>query len=423
MQQFIFAAVYFLRDMLFALSLYFVVRYVLLLPCKKRIWPAAVFPLLMAGNAAGCAFLLERSPEDVRAVADVLSFLLGFLFALCLLRRPKRGFGAVFLCALLVDFTADTLYSLFASFGGDAPLYEAVFGLVLFALFGGAVWFAVKKGRVNMLPGAFRKLPKPLFAVLLFFEFTCYYREFGEAQTPYRIFYRVAAVAVVASLFWMMFRLLSFAGEERRLLQQLTVQKEYGERLQNDDEALRRFRHDYKNHMIVVNAYLERGDLAAAQAYVSAIQAQIAPSLNGIHTGNFAADAILNYKSAAAKEKGIDLRFAGVVPAAGVRDEDLCTVLSNLLDNAIEACEKLSGGDITVDCGTKNSFLLLSVENPAPTGSDPSQTSKKDRKNHGLGLKNVKQVLKNCNGHLTLTQENGRFIADARMELAAETQT
>ena len=82
MQQFIFAAVYFLRDMLFALSLYFVVRYVLLLPCKKRIWPAAVFPLLMAGNAAGCAFLLERSPEDVRAVADVLSFLLGFLFAL-----------------------------------------------------------------------------------------------------------------------------------------------------------------------------------------------------------------------------------------------------------------------------------------------------------------------------------------------------
>ena len=83
----------------------------------------------------------------------------------------------------------------------------------------------------------------------------------------------------------------------------------------------------------------------------------------------------------------------------------------------------LSGGDITVDCGTKNSFLLLSVENPAPAGSDPSQTSKKDRKNHGLGLKNVKQVLKNCNGHLTLTQENGRFIADARMELAAETQT
>ena len=136
--------------------------------------------------------------------------------------------------------------------------------------------------------------------------------------------------------------------------------------------------------------------------------------------GNFAADAIFNYKLAQAENKGITLRFSGAVPPEGIRDEDLCTVLSNLLDNAVEACEKLSGDrEIRVECAEKNGFYLLSVQNPAPQPADVTKSSKPDRRNHGIGLKNVKRVVKNYNGHLGIEQQGGTFTATVRMELNA----
>ena len=408
---------YLIRDVLFAAALTLASRRVFLLPGKKRPVLFAALGLLLAGNAAVFVCFFDRSPENVRALADVASLVLAILLALSALAYPKSGAGTVILSALVMDFTVDVLYSLISSFVNDAPVAEAAFGVLLYGACAAGLLLAEKRGALSVLPGAFRRIPKPLIAVLLFFEFTCYYREFGEASSWYRTFYRISVVAVIGCLFWMVYRVLSFSRETSLLLQQLSAQKEQSDAVRRGDEALREFRHDYKNHMIVVSAYLEQGNTAAAKAYLNAMQSGVGAAAPRISCGNFAADAILNYKLAYAEERGVGLRFSGAVPPDGVRDEDLCAVLSNLLDNAVQACEKLPGDrEINVACAEKNGFFLLSVSNPAPLPVDTGKTSKPDRKNHGLGLKNVRRVVKNYNGHLSFEQTGGVFTVNVRME-------
>ena len=409
---------FFLRDMLFALSLFLISRGIFLFPVKIRKLPIVLFAVLLAGNAAGFMFFYNASPEDTRAAAGAFSFLLPIAAALSCTRRPRACVKALLLGGLLLDFTADVLYSLAAKLVNDAPVFEAAFGVLLFAGVCVGLRAAEKKDGFGILPGAFAKLPKPLFAVLLFFEFTCYYREFGEALSWYRVFYSVSVIAVIGCLFWMLYRILTFAKEETELLRQLTAQKEFSAALRTDDESLRQFRHDYKNHMIVVNAYMENGDLEAARAYLQRVQEGIHPALQRFSTGNLAADAILNYKCGTAQDNHASLRFSGYIPPDGIRDEDLCTVLSNLLDNAVEACGALPEKSvISVEGATKNGFFLLTVENPAPAPVDVSRTSKQDRKNHGFGLKNVKRIVKKYNGQSSFSQENGIFIVSVRLEL------
>ena len=418
MEPIVSAFLYFLRDMLFVISLYFVVRFVLLFPCKRRVFAITLLSLLLLGNAIIFTVLFMGAPEDTRAVADVLSFLLSFLFVLSQLLHPKSAIKTVFLIGLLLDFTVEVLYSLIAEYGNDAPIIESSFGIIVFGAFSASIYYLIKSKTLSVLPGAFQKIPKPLFAVFLFFEFTCYYREFGEASSWYLSFFRISTVAVMGCLFWMLFRIAFFAKEEEDFLKQLSVQKEYGIFLQQNDDSIRQFRHDYKNQMIVVNAYLENGELNAAKEYLQSLQGTIETAISHISSGNFAADAILNYKVSTAEKKNISISFEGTIPAKGIRDEDICMVLSNLLDNAIEACEALSENrNINVCCLEKNGFFLLSTENPAPNNVNPSKTTKEDKKNHGYGLKSVKHIVNKYNGHLSFEQSEGLFIVCVRMKM------
>ena len=168
--------------------------------------------------------------------------------------------------------------------------------------------------------------------------------------------------------------------------------------------------------------------------------------VDAVHPKELTADALLNAKRAAAAQKGVELRFRGAVPMAGIKDADLCVVLSNLVDNAVEAVERLAGlsriGDggetdpagtqapekvpaeaeghglgVSVDAKQVENYLLLTVVNPLPPDADVRGTSKPDKKNHGLGLGNVRKTLGRIGGALSLERENGSFLAVARIPL------
>ena len=204
----------------------------------------------------------------------------------------------------------------------------------------------------------------------------------------------------------------------------MAIQKDFGEKAVIGDEELRRFRHDYKNHMIVVNAFLESGQVKEAREYLESVNDSINGVINKIKTGNFVSDAILNNKAVSAAKNSINIAFTGFVPSAGIKNEDLCTILANLVDNAVEACEKLTSVDIKtveIEANIVNGFFLLSVSNPVEDGEKISlKTTKKNRKNHGIGLKNIERTVKKYEGAVVISCEANIFTADVRMKLLKE---
>ena len=438
------ALLYFTKDLLKAACLIVIGRDVFGYPQRRRRILSGVLLALLAAPAALAAAPLGWREENRRMLADTLSFLLCVGLPLAFSQAPRRKLAAFFCAALLLDFTADTLYSLAASIGKDAVWWESAFGVLFYSLLPACLLLAGKRGDIGVLRGAFQTIPKGVWAALLFFEFTCYYRTFGEALSWYNAFTAVAVLSVLLTLFYLIFRLLRSAEQQNDLLGRLAAQKDYGERLQRSDEELRAFRHDYRNHLIVVRSYLESGDVEAAKAYFDGIAALSEPSRGKVSTGNFAADAIISYKLRAAEQQGVRFCFEGCIPPEGIRDEDLCTILSNLLDNAVEAAAPLAGEkDVHIEAVSKNGFLLLCVTNPtgnapkkrkndpsgAPGGRESSgksggsrtsalpATTKSDKKNHGYGLKNVKKTVQKYGGSFTVDAGEQTFSANVRIKL------
>ena len=115
------------------------------------------------------------------------------------------------------------------------------------------------------------------------------------------------------------------------------------------------------------------------------------------------------------------LDFDGSIPENGIANEDLCTVLSNLVDNAVEYCRTFdSGTRIDVTSVRRGSELLLSVENPVRDDVNTSSvkaTAKADKRSHGFGIKNVERTAKKYDGAVTFECRDGVFRADVRMGL------
>ncbi|MBQ7637395.1 MAG: GHKL domain-containing protein [Clostridia bacterium] len=414
-------AAYFFRDILQMLCVCLFMRYAFDHSIKKRRVLVAVIALFLIPNSAAAVYAFNSGSDELRSLTDIISYILYTAVPVALEERPGRRWKSVAVSSLILDFTADVFYSFVAEIGNDRLVFESLFGVGFYALFIVFFAFVIKKGGAGFLKGAFRSIPKWAWAVLLFFEFTCYYREFGIALSWYKVFSAAAVAAVLFTLFFLMFRVLSFTEQQSAVMKQLSDQREYALQFLKTDDDLRSFRHDYKNHMIVVKAYLDSGDIKSARSYISGLEASSGIAGKRFETGNFAADAVLSGKAALAEKKGIDLRFTGAVPENVMSDEDMCAVLSNLLDNAVEAAEKTDGEkQILVQALTKNGFFLLTVQNPCIGGTASSsfpETTKSDKKNHGYGLKNVDRAVKKYGGAFTCESEDGTFSASVRIKV------
>lgn len=376
---------------------------------------------LMACNAFVGAFVLMGRAEEYKAIMDFAANCIDVL-AILLLTRPRKVGGTI-LFVLIYSFTIDMFYSLLVPYIPQDLYLECLINAVLYGGVALVLYYASKNGAGNFLPQVLGEIPKWLYAVLLLFELTCCYKEFGISADWYNALYVVSSAGVFITVLYLVIKIFALAHRQNAILQQMELQKAFGEKTIVGDEELRRFRHDYRNHMIVVNAYLRSGRIDEASAYLAAISSRVDGTTNKIMTGNFVADAILNHKAVAAAEDDIQLSFDGVVPGSGIENEDLCTILANLLDNAIEACRKLPAAQkrsITVKGTTFHETFLLHIENPTTVDELSVKTTKRDARNHGLGLKNVERTAKRYDGSVTCAVENHVFSADVRLCLKAE---
>lgn len=409
-------ALYLAADLAAIGCLWTVLRFIFL---REPAFPKAA---LIALGAALCANAfagpyLADIHEFLPGLTDLISF--GLITGCCYALFRKRRQAGTFFTVLVVNMTGDMLYALSVPYITERAWVESVFAVGFYAALGVLVFVTARKTPVNVLPQVFATIPKWIWAVLLLFEETCHFREFGEALAWYNVMYAVSSAGLVLCVLYLVFRIFYLSYRQNAIIAQLDAQKNYGEALLTSDEELRRFRHDYKNHMIVVNALLAAGKTDEARDYLASVNTAVYAGARKISTGNFVADAILNHKYVSAASRGVTITCQGVIPSEGVRSEDLCTVLANLLDNAVEGCEGLTQTNRTVyvDCGLRGNTFFLTISNPTTATQANAGTTKADKRSHGIGLKNVRRTLKQYEGDCVVQVEKGLWTVMCTMEL------
>ncbi|SDI40230.1 GHKL domain-containing protein [Pseudobutyrivibrio sp. 49] len=187
----------------------------------------------------------------------------------------------------------------------------------------------------------------------------------------------------------------------------------YNELIEKDNQT-KKFRHDIKNLLIVLHVMINEGKNEKASSYIEEMQeicAQLRPKYD---TGNFMADAILSAKDTKAAQYNTNIVFEGFIPAEKVKDVDMVVVLSNVLDNAIEACEKIDGEKtIHINSILKKKMWVLCTDNPSGDvciiNSNKIATTKEEKTIHGFGLQNIEKVAEKYNGNMQINFDNGRF--------------
>ena len=188
--------------------------------------------------------------------------------------------------------------------------------------------------------------------------------------------------------------------------------------VENMYRQIRGWRHDYRNHIQVMKALAAKGDLAGIQAYLDELDTDLNTVDTVIKTGNAMADAILNSKISLAKSRRIPVQADAHIPVKLRMSElDLCVILGNLFDNAIEASLALPEDQrlIRVYMDMKGTQLYISFTN--------FTAAKKQRKlgrrfattkgeGHGFGLVRIDNIVDRLDGYLTRNSEDGAFTTE-----------
>ena len=188
--------------------------------------------------------------------------------------------------------------------------------------------------------------------------------------------------------------------------------------VENMYRKMRGWRHDYRGHIQAMKALLSAGDLDGLRGYLDKLDTDLNTVDTVIKTGNPMADAILNSKISLAQSRGITVKADAHVPV-GLRmsEIDLCCILGNLFDNAIEASMALPEEErlIRVYMDMKGTQLYTSVTN-FTAGKTPRKTAKvyKSTKGegHGFGLVRIDKIIEQLDGYLSRNSEDGAFTTE-----------
>ena len=194
----------------------------------------------------------------------------------------------------------------------------------------------------------------------------------------------------------------------------LEEQKLHYEYLENRERETKKFRHDIKSHLLIVNDLIHKKQYEECEAYLRETNVRIDRFSYKISVNNGIADAIINRFYVEAKQKGIQLQVKGHLPdPCYLSGYDICTILSNLLSNAIDA-EYAAGGDcVYVELRYTDSDIMLVVQNDYIQDLEQSNgsffTTKEDKANHGFGLENVKECVRKNNGQIKIDTDDNVF--------------
>ncbi len=199
--------------------------------------------------------------------------------------------------------------------------------------------------------------------------------------------------------------------------QQELMETHYHE-VDNMYRQIRGWRHDYRNHIQTMKAYAASGNWEAIRRYLDLLDDDLTAVDTVIRTGNSMTDAILNSKISLARSKNIQVEADAYIPVKLKLSEiDLCCIIGNLFDNAIEASMNLPEAQrvIRVYMDMKGTQLYISFTN-FTAGKKIKKEGKRFRstkgKGRGFGLARMDAIVERLNGYISRNSEDGAFTTE-----------
>lgn len=353
----------------------------------------------------------------------ILNFSKYFLLSIYIYK--KLSIRSIFFLFIL-QYSASTITSGLLTFMPEPLVTNHLFNITLHLIIRLIIFFIVltikNKNDLYSIQMTISMIPKYIFALVLISLFLLDGLTQTANYTTSNIDKKIELIKILASLHTicttviilsLLFNVVSkkYQSEINVILKKhLKAQLFHYEQLEKINAEIRRFKHDYINHMKCLSSMALNKEYDNILNYLDKLSAAFPASSFLFETGNYIADAILTEKQISSPDN-ISIEFEGVIPT-DIDDTDLCIILSNALDNAVEACCLCSGDQkISVYSGFKHGYFILKIKNP--TVNTPVNgkitTTKSDKINHGLGLSNIKRTVKKYNGRFSTTCENNIF--------------
>ncbi|WP_352416143.1 sensor histidine kinase [Oscillibacter ruminantium] len=203
--------------------------------------------------------------------------------------------------------------------------------------------------------------------------------------------------------------------QEKRLLSlQLKASRQHMDELKLAQEQARYYRHDIRHHLALISAYLAAGETEQLREYLLDVQKDVAAITPVRYCENETVNLILSSFSGKAKARGVRLDVDAALPSAlPIGDTELCTLLSNALENALPAAGAVEDGRekaVRMECRAQAGKLLLLVENPyAGEVRLENGLPVARRAGHGFGVKSMASIVERHGGLCSFSAENGVF--------------
>lgn len=182
------------------------------------------------------------------------------------------------------------------------------------------------------------------------------------------------------------------------------------------NKEVRKIWHDFNNHISCIDMLLQMNNIEKARGYIKNMNASCQTTYMGIKTGNELADVVINQKYMLAKAQDISLKVSGQLDESlSISQMDLCALLCNSLDNAIEACREIE--DITIRkidlfLEVYKNYLHIDINNSVKKEAMDNNkliTTKQDKSRHGIGMLSMKTIVEKYGGHLEWKYDHDQF--------------
>lgn len=222
----------------------------------------------------------------------------------------------------------------------------------------------------------------------------------------------IILLGIVVSLFLNVIAKQHFTAVSQMMEKQIELQISHYDELEKMDAEISRFRHDYTNHLRSILSLIQMNEYSQAEEYIEKLQkVKYSSATTMFYTGNKLADALLADKAAALGDN-CRIEYSGIIPSA-IENIDLCVILSNALDNAVEACREITSPcAISIFAGEQQGYFVMSIKNPTTCPNnfyDIPPTTKSEKEHHGMGLYNIESTAKKNNGRMKVKCENKVF--------------
>lgn len=189
---------------------------------------------------------------------------------------------------------------------------------------------------------------------------------------------------------------------------------------------IKKMRHEINHHLAAVRTYIKQNDLDSAEKYLNSVTEIMPSELPIEYTPHPLINSILAQYSEYAAAKNIKTDFSAAVPEhINIDDIDICCLLTNILDNAFEACSRIKGKEVFINLSIhqKSEFLYIGCTNTCETAalrysSGKLISNKSNPSRHGNGLKLIEEITEKYNGLLNIETDCNKFTVQANICLS-----